>query len=324
MKVVEDSRIKVFAKQADLILVLDLNFVDIEFPREGEQETPAQVPRGNTGELRIASPRFQFALPEDVSIEDSTLAEEITLAGAPSGNDVESREDADPVNDHHDDKQSDLVETHVSAVHLIEASKYFETLLAGRFLEAGKVDTGAMRRIPLQDIYAPAFILLMDIVHSRYHRLPAHIDAEMLFQLCILIDMYAMHESTTLQSYLWFQRLIHQIPVCAAANLHHWAFICYVLRKSEQFRAVTAILQRYYVDSDNPCKIPLPSSLESKSCQSVYINTDSNQPRCSSRATTLLHVVPIDYRLCSMITEIPLGADACMSERNVMLSLWES
>lgn len=242
MDIAGDSRIKIFAKQADLILILDLNFIDIKFPEEVEHNSPAPLSSRNIEELRTASPRSHFELPQDVSVEDSTVAEETISVGAPSGNDAGSRENDDPVDDHHEDYQSDLVETHVSAVHLIEASKYFQTLLAGHFLEAGKVGTGATRRIPLHKIYAPAFILLMDIVHSRYHRLPAHIDAQMLFQLCILIDMYGMHESTILQSYLWFQRLSHQIPVCAAANLHHWAFFCYVFQKSKQFQAVIVVL----------------------------------------------------------------------------------
>ena len=64
---------------------MDLNFVDIEFPRETEHNTITQVPFKGTAELRIASLRSQIELPQNELVENSTAAEETILARAPSG-----------------------------------------------------------------------------------------------------------------------------------------------------------------------------------------------------------------------------------------------
>lgn len=200
----ETMKTKIFAKKADLVLLLNSRSSGFDFPKEKDN---------NPASLELSPERTQAAwipaTPSQIELHETEHAEVdgevdgIGLEDAPSevgeavAEDVLEQDTAEDVCERHD--RSSLIELHVSAMHLTEASKYFEALLTGQFREACR-DAGAIRRVPLEDIYAPAFMLLMEIAHSRYHNLPARVDAEMLFQLCILIDMYDMHELTILQT----------------------------------------------------------------------------------------------------------------------------
>ncbi|KAJ9658688.1 hypothetical protein H2198_003566 [Neophaeococcomyces mojaviensis] len=225
----EAHKVELIAKRADLILSLDLNFDGLRFPSVDE-DAPASI-------HSLSDALIDHAQQNSTGDAHET---ETTLDENSSG--------------------SSHVEVHVSSMHLIEASRYFETLLVGKFQEASE------KQIALTEIHAQAFIILMNIVHSRYRHLPKRVEPEILFQLCILIDMYGMHDSTVLQTDLWFECLLKEIPDHSAPNLHHWAFICYVLKKAEAFQAVTATIQKFYIESAVP-SIPLPSSYEGEQHQ---------------------------------------------------------
>jgi len=151
------------------------------------------------------------------------------------------------------------IEMQVSAAHLIESSKYFETLLTGPFREE-KESSILLEEVPVQP-----FKILMDVIHHRNKHVLKYLEAEILYQLCVLIDMYKMHEATVLWTNLWFQQLCDQIPQEKSASLQHWAFICYVLQEAEQFQAVTQILQRHFEEGADEYKVPLPPAFDGES-----------------------------------------------------------
>ena len=150
------------------------------------------------------------------------------------------------------------VEAHVSAKHLTEVSAYFSTLLQGRFTEARRDPVPGCRRLTLHEVYAPAFVHVLNILHLRHHDVPRRIDPAMLFQVCVLIDMYDIHDALALQTDLWFQDLARRIPTTAAPTLYHWAFICYALKKREAGRRVMRILLRCYT-AFPVLQVPLPA-----------------------------------------------------------------
>jgi len=162
------------------------------------------------------------------------------------------------------DEEASWVEMHVSSAHLVQSSKYFETLLTGPFAETKASSVSDVRRIPLKEVAIPPCRILMNIIHNRTNSLPERVQAETLYQLCLLIDMWEVHEATALLTDRWFTQLRDQIPQGKSARLRHWTFICHVLHKPEQFQALTALLQRHYVASMPLDDVPLPASFDGK------------------------------------------------------------
>lgn len=158
-----------------------------------------------------------------------------------------------------------MIEIGVSKAHLIESSNYFKILLKGSFSEAIEVSPGAIKRVTLKEIAVPQFEILMNIIHLRNQKVPRKVDAESLYKLCCLIDMYEMHEATVLWTDMWFGLVWDQIPRKDSPCLRHWAFICYVLRHAESFRTVTALLQKHFKSGPRDHAVPLPPYFDSES-----------------------------------------------------------
>ncbi|KAK5069427.1 hypothetical protein LTR51_008677 [Lithohypha guttulata] len=297
------SKIETFAQRSDLILVLNLAVCSLEVSEkqelcqglklhddcdlsDGQSQISVAGTAGLAGPGEYGSLYTSLELREQDHTQAQAERDRTTLVEALQ----ETHEEHACSSSHSEDGQSkhgrlpgradaehhpytvvsgnpSFVEMHVSATHLIEASKYFETLLAGQFQEACPQDDSSIGRIALEEVYAPAFTILMNIAHSRYWRLPERVDTEMLFELCMLIHMYDMHESAVLQTDLWFGYLHDTVSEHSVAHLHRWSFICYVLRKTEAFRAVTEILQRCHLQSAVH-NIPLPPCFDGKVQQS--------------------------------------------------------
>lgn len=162
------------------------------------------------------------------------------------------------------DIQPDIVEMHVSAMHLIEASKHFETVLADEFQRPRQPGPQNVQTIHLWGINAPALRILMMIAHARYNQLPTYIDFQMLFEVCLQIDKYDMHELTALQVNIWFEHLMDQIPSHPTRDIDQWIFVCYVLQKPKQFEELTEMVLKHYFDAAGGFEHPLLTHFRGK------------------------------------------------------------
>lgn len=153
-------------------------------------------------------------------------------------------------------------EMYVSSKHLTEVSSYFDISLNGGFCEGVTSGSNALRRIFLGDIDPTAFELLMQILHLKSNQLlDQPIAPEVLFQLCVLIDMCTINEQASLHIISWYKALSRPNSTCSEAKLDRWIFITYVLKKSDVFKTMTSLAQRSRIGSKHNPNAPTPSHI---------------------------------------------------------------
>lgn len=225
--------------------------------------------RGNVSDNASLDEIEVEAEPEvDMDLEQAFVTEPSLVPSPESASDHDDTNQSmqvatsykEEVGEHKND--SPRCEMHVSSAHLSQSSKYFRALLSGSFREASGHSASDSRRIDLDEVPVEPFVILMKILHHRNRSLPKVVSAELLYQLCVMIDMYEMHEATSLWTDQWFANASYQIPQKYSTSLRHWAFICYVLQKEESFKKVTANLQRYFVEGADADEIPLPAKFD--------------------------------------------------------------
>lgn len=124
------------------------------------------------------------------------------------------------------------VEMQVSRERLTEASIFFEVLLNGSFREAGQ------QRVQMSTDYIDMFALLMSIVHKHTRLvMTQNIDAEIIFQLCIIVDKRALHSNAAPCMNFWYCKL--KPKNSSPFGFPRWLFITHVLRKEDYFKLLT-------------------------------------------------------------------------------------
>lgn len=128
-------------------------------------------------------------------------------------------------------------------------------------MESGLDPEYGKRHISAEDWDEEAFLILMNIIHLRNHKVPRTITLEMLAKFAVIVDYYECGESVDLFISMWVADLSVKtpIPTTYCRNLILWMWITWAFKLSETFNRVTAVAIR---QSDQPVRnlgLPIPA-----------------------------------------------------------------
>ncbi|KAI0895703.1 hypothetical protein F4806DRAFT_66736 [Annulohypoxylon nitens] len=149
------------------------------------------------------------------------------------------------------DGSSRVIKYLVSSRHLILASKYFEKLLQGPWMEGTEVHLDGCRHVSAEDWDERALLILMQIIHGRNKKVPRVITLEMYAKIAVLVDYYKCHEVVTLWSELWTAQLRTNLPKRCDRDLVLWILIASVFQEGQLFKEATEIAVNH-CDNDLP------------------------------------------------------------------------
>jgi len=156
---------------------------------------------------------------------------------------------------------------HCSAAHLKLASKTFAKALSGDWAESVRKDDDRYY-IVVEDWDEAALLILLDVIHSRYDRVPRNVDIEMLTKLATLIDYYQCLEATALCTENWITHLVNKYYFMAdlyGRYLVMYLCVACVFRSPGLFRYTTRAAINTGTDGImRTLGLPIPESISGK------------------------------------------------------------
>lgn len=129
-----------------------------------------------------------------------------------------------------------------SSKHITFASPVFRAMLQhNAFQEGLELEINGTVEISLPEDDPKAFEVLLNIIHGKLSKVPRQIDIELFTSIIVLIDKYQFQEATSFFSDHWFDDLKSTIPDTMDQTVLPWLCVCWVLRKSEEFTAITKL-----------------------------------------------------------------------------------
>ena len=131
----------------------------------------------------------------------------------------------------------------MSSKHLTLASPIFKIMLQPKFKEGLQLHSHGYAELPLPDDNPAALLILLNLIHGQFRKVPRKIDLWMLTELAVLVDKYELLETTEMLLDYWLQHLKGTIPVVLNDDLLPWICISRVFRKPDIFEKVTKVAQ---------------------------------------------------------------------------------
>ena len=149
----------------------------------------------------------------------------------------------------------------VSSRHLVLTSAVFRGLLHVGFREGGRLSSQGYTELLLPDDDPAALLVLLNLIHGHFRKVPRTVDLPLFTEIAILIDKYELLETTELVADHWFKGLVDEIPWYLNETLLAWMCISWILKKPDIFKEVTRVAQlesggRLEVDC-----LPIPQSV---------------------------------------------------------------
>ena len=131
----------------------------------------------------------------------------------------------------------------VSSKHLTLASPIFKAMLQPKFKEGLQLHSHGYAELPLPDDNSAALLILLNLIHGQFRKVPRKIDLWMLAELAVLVDKYELLETTEMLLDYWLPHLRCTIPLVLNDDLLPWICISRVFRKPDIFEKVTKVAQ---------------------------------------------------------------------------------
>ncbi|KAK0108227.1 hypothetical protein ONS95_003046 [Cadophora gregata] len=138
----------------------------------------------------------------------------------------------------------------VSSRHMALASPVFRAMLRHEgFKEGHTLGAEGSVQVPLPDDDPRAMRILLDVVHGLNRRVPRKVSLKTLASIAVLADKYQMVEALESYSDTWINRLKPKLPTeyIKAEDeklIFRWMEIAWVFGKSEEFKAMTCLVER--------------------------------------------------------------------------------
>ncbi|KAE8310612.1 hypothetical protein BDV41DRAFT_544493 [Aspergillus transmontanensis] len=148
-----------------------------------------------------------------------------------------------------------------SAKHLILASPVFNKTLTERWKEGFQLFKNGAVQITTDGWDPEAFLILMNIIHSRPHILPREISLELLAKIAVLADYY---QCQTLVQYFadrWIENLKVNLPAIYSRDLVLWIWVSWIFRQSTEFKKSTWIAITQSSDEITNLGLPVPAKV---------------------------------------------------------------
>ncbi len=174
------------------------------------------------------------------------------------------------------------VRLQVSSAHLRLVSPYFKKALDGPFKESHSTTDG-LRHIDADDWDTEAFLIVMRIIHGQNRLVSRSLDLEMLAKVAAIVDYYQCHEMLEPFAEIWhLQRKEALIPGTVSRDLILLLFVSWVLRWSEEFKAVTRIPQTQSKGPLSTMGLPIPERIICKTTVIISLEVANSCYKLSS------------------------------------------
>lgn len=155
----------------------------------------------------------------------------------------------------------------VSAKHLSLASPLFAAMLGPGFQEGDALEENGYAEIELPDDDPKAFQTAMLIVHGQTRSIHWELNIREFFELAILTDKYALHESV--ESMTWHWATGFGLAILSGTPEEQIALVIssWIFKETYVFAAATSrLLSRYHflIDEDWFEDLPMPPKIISK------------------------------------------------------------
>ncbi|MCJ1354863.1 MAG: hypothetical protein MMC33_004853 [Icmadophila ericetorum] len=179
----------------------------------------------------------------------------------------------------------------VSSKHLSLSSSAFKALFSRKFREGTALHNEGSIELSLPDDHPATLLILLNIVHGKFKKVPKALDLDMLTQMAILVDKYDLSEAVSLVSDIWISDINETIPTHMSEALVQWICISWIFKRRFEFKKATRVAQNYAestIDKYSATSLPIPS---------VVINAiESTREKAISEITSLLHGYLVTYR----------------------------
>ncbi|KAB8240039.1 hypothetical protein BDV35DRAFT_374788 [Aspergillus flavus] len=148
-----------------------------------------------------------------------------------------------------------------SAKHLILASPVFKKALTERWKEKFQLFKNGAVQITTDGWDPEAYLILMNIIHSRPHILPREIGLELLAKIAVLADYY---QCQTLVQYFadrWIENLKVNLPAIYSRDLVLWIWVSWVFKQSTEFKKSAWIAITQSNDEITNLGLPVPKKV---------------------------------------------------------------
>jgi hypothetical protein len=154
---------------------------------------------------------------------------------------TDSEEESEEETDDEDEERT--VQMIVSSKHLMYASRYFQTMLAGNWAET-KSRNGYRYHIAAHDWSLEAILILMNILHGRTREVPRKLDLETLAQVAALTDYYECSDAVDFFSKTWAENLEDPEPSAYGRKLLLRLSIAWVFGEEAVYHKLAKIVLR--------------------------------------------------------------------------------
>ncbi|KAI9761502.1 MAG: hypothetical protein M4579_001012 [Chaenotheca gracillima] len=153
----------------------------------------------------------------------------------------------------------------VSSKHVRLASPFFSTLLNGSFKEGRSLRRDGKAEVSLLEDDAAAFLIILNVIHGRLKRVPRHVSLQMLTQIAIIADKYALEEALQFVSASWINDSGLAESTFFPEDSKAAVCISWVFKNEEAFKRATynsmCLLEHPFEESD-PRLLPIPNSVQ--------------------------------------------------------------
>ncbi|KAL9109908.1 MAG: hypothetical protein Q9227_005431 [Pyrenula ochraceoflavens] len=166
---------------------------------------------------------------------------------------------------------------------LSRVSPVFRRMLTGVFEEAITLRSKGAVDIPLEDDDPDALLILMNLAHSRFQKIPSRLNLDSVTQIACLVDKYEMPELVKLNMKSWISDLWWPLtdelelpprPLIEAPSL---LFILWVFREDERgkLRQLIRHTVKWTQGDFDPTFLPIPQIIPGK-----FLETSSIGNQC--------------------------------------------
>ncbi|KAH7381448.1 hypothetical protein DE146DRAFT_623924 [Phaeosphaeria sp. MPI-PUGE-AT-0046c] len=231
------------------------------------------VPNADTI-IYLRNPCAEFADWVNVDENDHSTRSEQSLLGAASS----SISNAATLAEHGKENgpiDACKVRFQVCAGVLMSASPWFNRILKkDGWMESCRNREDRRFHISAEDWDEEAFVILMNIFHLRYNKVPRAITLEMLAKIAVLADYYECDESIQLLVGIWVAdlKITAPIPKTYCRDLILWMWISWAFRLPELFKVITTVVIKQSVEPVRTLGLPIPD----------WITEEINLRRCQA------------------------------------------
>lgn len=150
----------------------------------------------------------------------------------------------------------------VSSRHLALASPIFNHMVDSELLtRSQQLQCTGLTEIPLQGDDPDALLILLDLIHGRFKKVPRKISLETLTWIAFLADKYELWEITELSKDCWLSAIRENVLAELSDDLLCWMFIAEVFQEKSIFSKLSRVAK---MESKGPLltrDLPIPGQV---------------------------------------------------------------